>query len=894
MPQPSMRPFRPPHTEFGQPTTGMNYPLTLILRVHALLLTLLLALLFSGPTWAQEPLVLDDAIAKIQPTQSQQSLLLDPTGSLTIEDILAGRAHFNPAWQEIINLGYLDTSLWVKLQIDNHSVSNRSTNWVLEIPFARLTQVDIYVAEAGTLKHKANIGNEHPFSQRTLSHHFFAEPLRLVPGHEYEIYLNIARHGGGIQVPIHLYRQTAFTNYVTENNAIYGVYFGIMFAMLVYNSFLLLSGGSRAYVYYLLHIVFTSLTFLSVYGYGFKYFWPEYPALNDYVLQITVTLAAITVLLFTRHYIEVGRYRRWMDQLVSILVLGGWLLIGIRLTTQAVLIRETAFYAGMSTLTLTMLSLICWRLGSRPAGYFLLAWMVLLAGSFLHLLALSGALPNHPVTNFSVIIGSAVEVLTLSLGLADRINSERRKRYLALQEKHSAVMELKAAEEKLIQRAMHNSTTGLPNRALLRTALDNFCKQASAQPFSLLLLGLDNFHEFNKTLGHNNGDAILSIIACELDKAVRESPVVLTIEARPDRPHRVACIEGVTFALLLRQQSAAELDGFCKKLLAQIERPFDFQGLTLEVNASIGIVHTPDHGTNHEDLLRNAHIALEMANNQGNRIAVYSREMDPYNSRRISLLAELREAIRHDALDLHLQPQIALHDNSVVGVEVLVRWQHPEHGFIAPGEFIPLAERTGVIHPLTFWVCRQAFALCRELQAAGINLNFSINISARNLQAAGFSRQIEDYIRESGIVASQITMELTETAVMLDREDALRVMNELAQVGVRLSIDDFGTGYSSLSYLKQLPVDEIKIDRSFVKDMLSNKDDHVIVHTTLSMGHNLGLKVVAEGIEDAETLQRLKTMGCDLAQGYHIAKPMPATAFKDWWLQRAGGLKREA
>ena len=857
-----------------------------ITRIQATFIGLLLVLLMPS-AWALEAVELNDGGGKWTPTQAQQAVLIDPTRHLSIHDILAGHVQFKPAWQDVINLGYNDTSVWVHLKLDNRSVKKSDPAWILEIAYARLSKVDIYLTESGTLVHEAGIGYDKPMSSRTLAHHFFAEPLNIEAGHQYDLYLNIERKGGGIQIPLHIYRQTDFTNYVADNNAVYGLYFGIMFAMLVYNSFLLLSVGHRAYFYYLLHIAFTCLTFQIIYGYAFKYLWPEIPVINEYALQMAVTIAAVAGLLFTRHYIEVDRYQRWMNPAITVMIITGSILILVRLFTAHMVIREVALYVGLATFCMTSISLICWRMGSRAAGFFLLAWIVFLTGATLHLLTLSGALPANSITTFSVIIGSALEVLLLSLGLADRINNEKRARYLALQEKHEAIISLKHAEETLIQRAMHSATTGLPNRALLRSRLEQSCNQPS--PFYLLLLSLDNFHEFNKTLGHNNGDAILKIIALEIEKFIRDNGNIIVIEASNQHQYRIACIEGVTFALMLNTDTDADTEKFCKKLLANIERPFEFQGLTLEVNASVGITRYPDHGTNHEDLLRNAHIALEMAANTGGRIAIYSREMDPYNARRISLLAELREAIKNDKLELYLQPQIALSDQTVVGVEVLVRWQHPEHGFVAPAEFIPLAERTGVIHPLTYWVVRKSFELCQEINKAGYNLNFSINISVRNLQAAGFTQKIVQFAQACAVAMGNITMELTETAVMIDREDALKVMNELASAGVRLSIDDFGTGYSSLSYLKQLPVDEIKIDRSFVKDMLTNKDDHVIVHTTLSMGHNLGLKVVAEGIEDAETLERLKSMGCDMAQGYHIAKPMSATAFKEWLERNAKG-----
>lgn len=862
----------------------MIYLYSLIIRLRALPVFVLL--LLTPAAWAQETLVLQPDTSLQRAVAAHQTLALDDSKTLTIEDVLAGRLAFRAAPRDVVNLGYRDSAAWIHLHIANQSDSGDKGNWILEIAFARLTRVDIFLAQKGVLVHRASIGNERPMSARRLKHNFFAEALPMQPGQEYDLYINVTRNGGGVQVPVRFYQPEAFSNYVAENNIIYGIYFGIMFAMLVYNSFLLLSVGNRAYLYYICHIAGVALSFQIIYGYAFKYLWPETPFLNDYGLQIAVIISSFAGLLFTRHYIEIERYQRWMNHLVNVLLLMGAVLLGIRLLTNNPIIAATAMYVGMNTLAMLTISFICWRQGSRPAGFFLLAWSLFLAGAAFHLLTLAGILPNNTVTTFAVVIGSALEVLLLSLGLADRINNERRARYLVLQEKHQATMELKMAEERLVQRALHSATTGLPNRALLRSVLEQFCNRQPQQPLALVLLSLDNFHEFNKTLGHHNGDAILNIIAQDIVQTTSRNSAILPLEHTEQRKHSVACIEGVTFAFLLDSNDEDIIFGFCNQLINQIELPFEYQGLMLDVSASVGIALHPAHGAQHEDLLRNAHIALEMAANSGSHIALYSRDMDPYNARRISLLAELREAIGTDRLQLHLQPQISLQDQTVVGVEVLVRWPHPEHGFIPPTEFIPLAERTGVIHPLTYWVCRKSFALCRELHDAGIELNFSINISVRNLQAAGFTQKIAEFAKAANVPVGRITMELTETAVMVDHEDALKVMNELAAIGIRLSIDDFGTGYSSLSYLKQLPVHEIKIDRSFVTDMLANNDDRVIVQTTLAMGHNLGLRVVAEGIEDQKTLTELQAMGCDTAQGYHIAKPMKVEDFRNWMQSR--------
>ncbi len=842
----------------------------------------LLALLCMGRALALDTIELNSDLQRWTPTPAQLELLQDPSDTLRIDDILAGNASFEPVTQPVINLGKTDSSVWVHLRVHDSNPGPEKNLWILELAFARLARVNIHLVEDGRLLQRSDIGYEHPMSVRELTHNFFAWPLQPEPGRTYDLYLNVMRKGGGIQIPLTVHRGAEFARYVSESNQFYGMYFGIMLAMLVYNIFLLVSVGNRAYLYYILHIVGTFCTFQILNGYAFLYWWPATPILNEYGIQIAVCLSAMAALLFVRHYVEVRRYSRWINSIISLMLVIGWSIIGIRLLTPEPMILSAGLFIAGASLLMMSICLYCWYRGSRPAGFFLLAWTVFLTGALLHMLTLMGLFPHNALSTYAVIIGSALEVLLLSLGLADRINAEKRARYIALQEKHQAIVSLNEAEARLVQRALHSATTGLPNRAFLRSVLESACRRPQ-EPFALLLISMNNFHEFNKTLGHSNGDAILGLIAERLEKLVQPQQDVIRIEDTQQQSHRLACIEGVTFAVLLRDPASTQLQEFALRIQEQIEKPFDFQGMTLDVNAAVGIARFPEHGTNPEDLLRNAHIALEMAANSGGRLAQYSKDMDPYSARRISLLAELRTAIESDMLQLHVQPQISLQDYSVVGAEILIRWQHPEYGMVPPAEFIPLAERTGVIHPLTYWVCRKTFELARLLQNSGAPVPaLSINISARNLQAADFTRHITRIAGEAGATLSGITMELTETAVMVDPVDALRVMNELAAIGIRLSIDDFGTGYSSLAYLKQLPVDEIKIDRSFVRDMQTNQDDEVIVHTTLVMGHNLGMKVVAEGIEDAATLARLKALGCDLGQGYHIARPMPVRDFIDW------------
>lgn len=849
----------------------------------------------SLPASALESIAINDRNDDVVVARQHVDILRDAEDHLRIDDLLRPDAPaFSPLQQDVLNLGHTDDSVWLHLRLQVADDTRDNLVWLLQLQFPLLDRVDIHPVRNGKAEPPFRIGYSVPMMERPMRHRFFVQPLQLNAGETLDVYVNIMRKGGAVQAPLQLSTPGAFFVAETTTNHLMGIYFGIMIAMIIYNFFLLFSVGNRSYLYYILYISFTILTIQSFSGYGYLFLWPDQPWLNQYVTQIAATMAVITGVAFARNFIRFERYANWMVQFNHAIIGLGVLLIMARVFTDNFLSLEISAYCGIVVCTAPAIVFICWRRGSRQAGYFLLAWGLFLAGAILFTATLLGLLPSNALTTNGMMIGSAAEVLMLSLGLADRINRERKEKYQALQEQNKAMLRLKEAEDRLIHRALHNRTTGLPNRNLLRNVLDNLITtEHDNLQFSLLLVSLNNFHEFNKTLGHSNGDAILRIITERLSLLSRDMPGVIAIEQFQDRTHYVAGVEGVTFALLLGGPSPQELLEPIHQFLLNLEKPFEYHNLTLDVDATCGVAHYPTQGNTSENLLRNAHIALEAASGNKQKMALYSPDIDPYNARRLSLLGELRHAIENNALQLYFQPQISLKDFSVAGAEVLIRWIHPEYGFIPPDEFIPLAERTGVIHPLTYWICKNAFAFKRSLEEQGIDIHLSINISARNLQDPHFVREVGRLADEAGISLKRIIMELTETAVMTDPEDALRVMTELNSQGIRLSIDDFGTGYSSLAYLKQLPVDEIKIDRSFVMEMVKNSDDQVIVHTTLTMGHNLSMEVVAEGIEDANTLRTLKEMGCDLAQGYHIAKPMPAADFFTWLAKYRASLQQE-
>lgn len=420
-------------------------------------------------------------------------------------------------------------------------------------------------------------------------------------------------------------------------------------------------------------------------------------------------------------------------------------------------------------------------------------------------------------------------------------------------------------QERLRHQALHDALTGLPNRVLLNDRLRKGLSRArrDGEPLAVLILDLNHFKEVNDTLGHHSGDALLSVIARRLRVNLREADTV-------------ARLGGDEFAILLTTNAhRLGAESVAEKVADLVDDPIELDGVTIQVGASIGIALSPDHGDDADALARRADVAMYVAKRAGVPWAVYAPEDDRSSIRRLTLLGELRQAIAHDQLVLHHQPTVDLVTGQVLRSEALLRWRHPQHGLMPPSEFMELAEMSGVIQPLTRWVIQQSIKQVKGLRNHGTDMHVAVNVSARNLYEPDLVDWIGELLRREEFPGERLTLEITESLLMDDPILAREVLTELKSYGISLSIDDFGTGYSSLSYLRDLPIDEIKIDQSFVAAMSGPDGDDTIVRSVIDLGHNLGLAVVAEGVEDLETLMQLIELGCDRAQGFLLSQPLP-------------------
>ena len=427
----------------------------------------------------------------------------------------------------------------------------------------------------------------------------------------------------------------------------------------------------------------------------------------------------------------------------------------------------------------------------------------------------------------------------------------------------------RAMTHQLNLQARRDSLTGLPNRFHLDDELNKLLGDTENRVgHSVMLLDLDDFKQINDTLGHEVGDEVLKIVGQRLLGALREHDLV-------------ARLGGDEFVIVMPDTGRALAQLRAERLTAALQQLIHTSGHRLSTGASFGIAMTPDDGVEAQELLRCADVAMYMAKQSQHGYAFYDEELDENHVSSLTIVHDLREAIRNGSLALHFQPQYCLLENRMVGAEALLRWHHSRHGHVAPDRAVSIAERHGLIAELTVWVLNTALTQCKIWREQGFDLKVSVNLSAVNLHDPQLVEQVEAALLAHSLPPEALVLEVTESAVMTSPDEAMKMLQAIRQSGITLSVDDYGTGHSSLSYLRHLPVQELKLDRSFLTNLSDSGKDAVIVKATLDLAHNLGLSMVAEGVEDAETLDYLYQIGCDAVQGYYLSRPISAQDFND-------------
>jgi EAL domain-containing protein (putative c-di-GMP-specific phosphodiesterase class I)/GGDEF domain-containing protein len=801
----------------------------------------------------------------------------DSHNSITIDQIK------NPAsgliWQKIThdtpNFGYTDSAYWVHLRLTNRS--NHRVDRVLEIAYPVIDYIDFYQVSSGKIEQQFKVGDKRPFSNRPIAHRNFVFPLSLEAQGDSSLFIKV-KSSSSLQLPISIASERKFFASDQLDLIRMCVYYGMMLVMILFNLFIFFSLREAMYFYYVSFVFCFAAVQFCLHGMAGQYIWPEKSYLQDFGILIFVPSIVLFASLFARHFLDLATNAPWANRFFKTI---GWFSVAC-IAGGLVLDYEQAI--KFSVIAVIPASLGClligpylWAKGHTIARFYTIAWASITIATVALALSKFGIIPRTFLTENGLQFGSAMEAVLLSLALADRLNNEREQRFQAQENMLDESRQRQLAEQKLIYSALHHPLTGAPNRAFFENWFKEQIEgQEDIPKMTMGMFYLRRFHEVNKTLGHIRADELLKLIT---NAQVKQLPGAVSLDEKDGDSHYIVAMEGVTFVILINNFKNQDPKQSIHSIALKLSEPLEFNGMAIDLGCLCGTAAYIPQQTDAQTLLRNAQIAIDMGERHGKMVTEYSNEINPYNARRLSLAGELRKAIDHDELALHFQAKFCSKNGKITGMEALLRWTHSEHGFIPPDEFIPIAEQTGVINPLTKWVIDRALSQLSELREMGFELFIAVNISAINLKERHFPRVVQEALQKYKIPPGLLTLEVTETAMMDDPVRALSALQELNSLGVRLSIDDFGTGYSSLAYIKQLPVQEIKIDRSFVMEMDSHGNDPIIVKTTINMCHDLGYDVVAEGVETAQTCEALSLMGCDYLQGYHLSRPL---AFEDF------------
>lgn len=791
------------------------------------------------------------------------------------EALVSGR--WQPLEEKSPNFGYIADTVWLRFAVPDLAGERK----LLEIRYPQLDDITFYLLKNGRVREQVITGDRYPFEQRPIAHRHFLFPFSTNPGDRYEVVLRVKTQGA-MQIPMRLWTPETFFEKVSAEDQLHSVYYGILLSVIFFNLFVFLALRERMYLLYVLSTAGYLLLISTLNGTAFHLLWPGFPALQNQAMMVTVPIVVIFTLLFSREFLNLRQTGPRMDLMVRVTIaLNIGALVISFVTSYSIASQLTVALAIPSCLLLTIIGPVQWLRGNPQASYYTIAWGLLTVGSAVAAANKYGLLPNNFFTSYAIEIGSAMEAILLTIALAARLYQEREHKVQAREAEISAMAARRNAEVRLIDQALHHPLTGLPNRTSLEMAINELINRNGNTRYSIAVIHLTNLQAITKTLGHRNADRLIELAAKRFNATVRELPGICALESSGKSSFYVASLETDTFGFVVATDEVIQTPRAMMRALEEIREPLDYLGMQLPLDPRTGTAIFPDHAGDATTLIRRAYIAQGSEDARDRGLAFYQLSRDSYSADRLTLVSELRAALQNNELELYLQPKMSLNTHTVVGVEALIRWPG-RNTPVKPDEIIAIAEQTGLIKPLTRWVLENALQLRAKLHERGFPLDISVNISPNNLREPDFPIVVQRLMNSYHSVRGTITLEVTETSMMQDPANSLRALNSLHSTGIPLSIDDFGSGYSSLSYIKQLPASEIKIDRSLITELLSQADDRVIVRTTIDMCHSLGYSVVAEGVEDNETLGLLEEMGCDMIQGFILTRPLPLDELVEW------------
>lgn len=820
-------------------------------------------------------------LASEKPIESHFQYWEDASAEAELADV---RALPDAAWQTNpsgkATFGITDSAYWLRVEVQNQT--GRDQLLIAELGYSQLDDVLFHELSGGTLLREFATGDTRSFYPRDVDHPNMLYRFHVAPDASKTLYIRVATQGTMV-VPLRIWQQNDFYEAAANEQKLHFFYYGSLAVIILINLAVFLTLREKLYLYYALAISGYFLFFAAVRGYTLQHIYPGAPFLHTHVLLLSMPFLAMFSILFCMEFLQVrSNSPRLYRALQAMLLFEMLFFLSAPLLDYDTGIRVAAVSAFAFFSLLLVAGPVAWAAGVRAGVFFTIAWTPLTIGVSATAGRALGLLPENFFTEYAMQIGSGLEAFILTLALADRLYREREQK---IQAQADILKQQKARNEtqtQLNEALTHDPVTGLPNRNRFEWMVDEQLRQNPNGRFMVGVTRITQLKEINRTLGLDRSERLLKAMAEQMTRLASGLPMVHhSVDARGN-DERVYQLSGDSFGLLVNVSKTADDFQSLDNALKQLAEPVLLDNIAIEPNPRFGAASYPEHGKKAALLIRNAHVGMEMAPHGPYQTGLYSRKDDIYDESRLTLMSDLREALHHNQTELYYQPKISLATGKVVGVEALIRWHHPDRGWVPPIEFVPMAEKTGVIKHLTRWVVDQALNDLKELHALDPSLTVSVNISARDLSSPELVGLFETRTKRNQLNPEQVIIELTETAAMDDPHRGLNALNELTAIGLKLSIDDFGAGYSSLSYLKKLPASEIKLDRALLQDIESSEGARMIVETAIRMGQGLGYQVVAEGVETEKSARLLNQLGAEMLQGYWICSPKPLHELQAW------------
>ena len=783
-----------------------------------------------------------------------------------------------------VSFGYTNTPFWLRLHVSNAEMNTKDI--AFEIAYTHLDDVSFYVMRQDGVVRLLDIGDSKPFYPRDIDHPSMLLRFQLHEGEGVDIYARVQTKGALI-LPLKIWHENHFFEFAVKEQKLHFFFYGALAVIILINIAIFITLREKLYLYYSFATTGLMLYFFTSRGYGQQLLFPDVPAINSQLFISSIPFLTLFSLFFAREFLQTKHHSWKMDLALRCGIIFECInLMGTFFLDYNISVRITAITAMPIAIMLIFAGPIAWHAKRRAGIFYTAAWIPLTLGVVITVGRTSGLMPNNFLTEYAMQLGSGLEALILTLALADRLYREREDKIIAQAASLQKEQQRLESQSQLSEAMMRDPVTNLANRSRFELLVNQTFNEYPDERFIVCVTRVTRIHEITRTLGLSSAERILKLMADRLNRVIGKMPGVVVSRSTQGTTDATFHLTEDTCGVLIRQTiSEKNLEAY-GVYIQELLLPVEIDSLSIELDPLVGCALYPAHGRDAAELIRHAHVAMENSHHTANQIGYYDPKLDIYNESRLTLMSELKEALSHNEPTLYYQPKVSLSDNSIVGLEALIRWQHSTLGFVSPDEFVPLAEETGIINQLTLWVIERAAQDLLWLRGRGYSGNLSINISAKDLLSKSLKESISNIIKKYQVDPSKIFLELTETAAMDEPEAGLAALKELASLGLKISIDDFGAGYSSLSYLKQLPASEIKLDRSLIVDITRSESSRIIVKASIDMAHGLGYKVVAEGVEDIDTFLLLKELGCDKLQGFWLCKAKSLEEMGDWLSSR--------